>query len=165
VLPILLSRLTDQWIATDQAALLPLIGKNVAGQDQKTIGQHVRVEELDWIETASVYARRQQQAHAAPRRTDPTSLGDSIDLILAVDCLYNEALVIPFLHTIAYHAGHSTAVLAVSELRSSDVMLSFVSEWLALEQGSWEIWRVGALGPVFDGGRNVIWVGRRRVVK
>jgi SAM-dependent methyltransferase len=156
VLAVLLSHLVAQWIATDQAALLPLIRKNLAAQNQQSL-ERVLLDELDWVEAASAYARRH-----SPRRTDPKPLGDSVDLILAADCLYNEALVKPLLHTISYHAGQSTVVVVVSELRSSDVMLSFLSAWLELDQNGWEVWRASSLGPEFDEGQNVIWVGRRR---
>lgn len=48
------------------------------------------------------------------------------DLILAVDCIYNESLVGPLVDTIAEYAACGAVVWVVVELRSSDVVSSFL---------------------------------------
>jgi hypothetical protein len=86
--------------------------------------------------------------------------------LLAVDTLYNTALVLPFIATLEelalppspssefFEAGTmggfgATLTLVVCELRDEEVLRTFLEGWLAL--GGWEIWRVG--GNV-EGGLN-----------
>lgn len=87
-----------------------------------------------------------------------------VDLILAVDTLYNSALVpsfvavinefasppctfsnstreVDFSSSVSEIAEDPTLVVVVSELRDEDVMSSFLAAWL--ESDDWEIWRVG----------------------
>ena len=80
------------------------------------------------------------------------SPSERVDLIIAVDTLYNTCLIPPFLATLeefAHGRGpevdggvrESTAVLVAVELRDEDVIRVFLEGWLSL--GDWEIWRVG----------------------
>ena len=73
----------------------------------------VRMEEIDWFDM-------------------PTSRGSNIvttsdhayDLILAVDCVFNDALALPLINTMNRYCrtGSHTAALVVVELRSPDVV-------------------------------------------
>lgn len=48
---------------------------------------------------------------------------EEYDLVVAVDCIYNEALIPPFVSTLEYHTTKGkTIALVVCELRSSDVV-------------------------------------------
>jgi hypothetical protein len=80
----------------------------------------VHLEEQDWVEISDSMKRRESMgsAHAASHPCQ------TYDLILAVDCIYNEYLVRPFIDTLSYYCqpGSSTVVLVVVELRSSDVV-------------------------------------------
>ena len=99
-----------------------------------------------------------------------------IDLIIAVDCIYNPSLIAPLLETINYLTTlnsrstpqpeeendtnvqllPSPTVLIVFELRAAEVSRDFLHAWLELP-GKWEIWTVPLLGARF-----AMWVGRRR---
>jgi hypothetical protein len=80
------------------------------------VGSGVRMEEIDWSDM-------------------PTSRGPKIlttsdyvhDLILAVDCVFNDALAIPLINTMNRYCriGSRTVALVVVELRSPDVVSVF----------------------------------------
>lgn len=71
---------------------------------------------------------------------------------MAVDCIYNPALLSALVETIDWAADAGTQVLVVMELRQEDVVREFLTLWLARR---WVIKRVvGLLGE-----RYVIWVG------
>lgn len=131
VLSTLLGPLCTRYIATDQAAALPLLRKNAPSA--------ITVEELDWC---------------SPGR--PT---ESFDLILAVDCIFNEALVQSLVDTLSAYAATTTAVLIVMELRSSEVSEAFLEAWLASRR--WTVWRLdsSALGKELGDGRYAAWLG------
>lgn len=90
----------------------------------------VKVEEVDWIATSNERRKRLDQqrnrlssgASFAAVRTVHESQGHKYDLILAVDCIYNENLVKPLVDTIAEYAGQNTVIWVVVELRSADVV-------------------------------------------
>merc|ERR1712093_315455 len=69
------------------------------------------------------------------RMTNPEDL--RCDLLLAVDCLFNESLVKPFVRTL--NSIEATVVVVVSELRSADVLTLFLHEWLS--SGAWQVYR------------------------
>lgn len=84
-----------------------------------------------------------------PLATDP------LDLILAVDCIYNPSLLPALVETIDFLATpEKTAVLVIIELRQEDVVREFLELWIA--KSGWEIWRIGVgfLGP-----RYAVWMG------
>lgn len=145
VLAALLGPLSKSWTATDIFSLLPLIDKNIKRNWPAKTNAKVEVRELDWT-----WSRKELE------RNLPSS-GEPWDLVVAVDCLYNEALVQPFVDTL--DALPCRAVIVVSELRSSDVMQLFLERWLA--SGRWQIWRVGdgtnERGLLGDS--QVVWVG------
>jgi hypothetical protein len=85
------------------------------------------------------------------------------DIALAVDCLFNESLVEPFVN--ALDCISAKAVIVVSELRSPEVLRLFLETWLKKE--GWEIWRACKAGeegevesnPPLLGKKYVVWVG------
>lgn len=80
---------------------------------------------------------------------------DPIDLILAVDCIYNPSLLPALVETIDYlTTPGKTAVLIVMELRQEDVVREFLELWIA--KGGWEIRRVAS---AFMGARYAVWMG------
>jgi len=111
----------------------------------------VRLEEIDWLEVSKereIARRRALQQMVPPTsglarsslqrepesRASPSHKGlphknenddpDAFDLVLAVDCIYNENLIAPLVDTFAKYtrAGGETLVWVVVELRSSDVV-------------------------------------------
>jgi len=149
-----LSPLVRQYTATDIPDLLPLIRKNLAlnfdgcsDLTASTSGSNVTVEELDWL-----------HVHRTPPSTRARFFpfaADPLDLILAVDCIYNPSLLPALVETIDFlTTPGKTAVLIVIELRQEDVVREFLELWIA--KGGWEIWRVRG---EFLSSRYAVWVG------
>ncbi len=119
------------WTATDRLDNLRLVERNIRlnGTLRTTTA------ELDWESLPRRWAGgagHYQTASTAQSRGDghdrDARAGDRDShcpgLILAVDCLYNEALVAPFVRTLELCASGETTVLVLVELRSSDVVRS-----------------------------------------
>lgn len=123
LLAILLSPLCKSYTASDLLINLRLCSRNLQlnGIDVVSdVGNVVRMEEIDWFDM-------------------PTSRGSEVidtsdyeyDLILAVDCVFNEALAIPLINTMNRYCrtGSRTVALVVVELRSPDVVSVSSSFW------------------------------------
>ena len=97
LLATLLSPLCGRYTASDRLENLALVRRNLELNKVKA-----ELAEIDWEEPGQ---------------------GDALyDLILAVDCIYNESLVIPLVNTINRYMSPSTIAWVVVELRSSDVV-------------------------------------------
>ncbi|KZV62764.1 hypothetical protein PENSPDRAFT_657887 [Peniophora sp. CONT] len=140
-----LGPLFAQYTATDIPALVPLLQKNLT--DAKG---DVSACALDWT-------------FPVARQLPDDLLREPLDLVLAVDCIYNPSLVPPLLNTISQLcAPNHTVVLVVSELRSEDVMREFVEGWLQREVEGWRIHSVNGEGEgCLLGARYAMWVGWR----
>ncbi|KAK9894170.1 hypothetical protein P389DRAFT_104082 [Cystobasidium minutum MCA 4210] len=161
VLSTLLAPCVASWTATDIAELLPLIQKNHRHNSSRLASASVDVRELDWTWTAQQFQKNAKEIAA-----------QHYDVLLAVDCLYNEALVQPFMNTL--NQIRSTYVVVVSELRSVDVMQLFLERWLA--SGPWRIFRPAVAHNQDEavregrdssgvlGNRYIIWVGWKESV-
>jgi len=156
LLGIVLSPLVRQYTVTDIPDLLPLIRKNLSlnydgWSNSKGPGSNITVEALDWL-----------QLHRTPLAVRPRLIPvptDPIDLILAVDCIYNPSLLPALVETIDFlTTPEKTAVLIVMELRQEDVVREFLGLWLA--KGGWEIRRVAS---AFIGVRYAVWVGWKSI--
>jgi len=82
----------------------------------------VSIEEIDWVDISQDRARtRLHPASHLPTTFPPEEM---YDLVLAVDCIYNESLVQPLVDTIVHYCprGGGTVVWVVVELRSPDVV-------------------------------------------
>lgn len=118
VLAVLLHQLFLSWTASDQYDHLKLIARNVK---QNGDPKNVHVEEIDWMDIHAKWIKAQTTPKGAMPSRD--GLGKEYDLIVAVDCIYNEALVPPFLSTLeCYATPGKTVALVVCELRSADVV-------------------------------------------
>lgn len=121
VLAALLAPLCGRYIATDQEDNLRLVRRNVLGNagavKAKGSGSaHVaEVDELDWVEVSA--ARERARARGTSHTLDMTP-----DLVLAVDCIYNEHLVRPLVDTLSVACARGAVALVVVELRSSEVV-------------------------------------------
>jgi predicted nicotinamide N-methyase len=123
LLAILLSPLCGSYTASDLLVNLQLCARNLelngvdvvegqqsmeksgnTGVDGRRAG--VAMEEIDWFDSSA------------------SDIGSDYDLILAIDCVYNEALAIPLVNTMSRYCrvGSPTIALVVVELRSSDVV-------------------------------------------
>lgn len=121
VLAVLLHALVSQWTASDQFDNLKLIQRNVRQNGVATegvVGQ-VEVEEVDWV----ACERDMDAGKTGGTLTGEEGRASDYDLVLAVDCIYNEALTRPLARTLTrYTTPGRTACLVVAELRSSDVV-------------------------------------------
>lgn len=193
----MLAPLVAHYTATDLPSLLPLIQKNVKHNLPIPQRSKISIQDIDWVELHNTPAQLRHKiinscvtsprsppdciSYDRPnnRRTappQPSTAGGQrpIDLIMAVDCIYNPSLITPLLDTINYLSAPnmqryaddapdvrtprmaSPTVLVVLELRAADVSREFLHAWLELS-GGWEIWSIPLLGPRF-----AMWVGRRR---
>ncbi|KAL1408709.1 Ribosomal protein lysine methyltransferase [Vanrija albida] len=146
VLASLLAPLCASYTATDRRENLKLVRRNVEAN-----GGAARVDELDWVDVARARAK---EGYASP-------LAGETDLVIAVDCIYNESLVAPLVDTLAVLCARGAVAWVVVELRSSDVLTHFLDTWLN-DRAGWTIVRLGdgAMGS-WDGAspRWVGWVG------
>lgn len=125
----------------------------------------VVVTEYDWLSPPA-------SLHPPPRPASSTDEEEAcFDLILAVDCIYNEHLARPLARALTRSSAPGrTVALVVLETRSEDVVREWLSEWLgaAAEEGDgrWEVWRLpNSDGEWGEGGRFVGWVGWRTAVR
>lgn len=158
VLSTLLAPCVKSWTVTDISELLPLIQKNHHKNNKRIANANVQFAELDWTWTTQQFQKNAKQI-----------ANHRYDLVFAVDCLYNEALVQPFVNSL--NRLNCKYVLVVSELRSAQVMQLFLETWLA--SGLWTVYRPAAPGTRdlgredeseagLLGRRHVIWVGWKR---
>lgn len=148
LLSVVLAPYVAKYTATDLPDLIPLIRKNQTHNISTSLLSKISVDDIDWLElhNTSIYRRN---------KFFKLNGNPIVDLILAVDCIYNPSFIAPLLSTINHFAVSSTLVLVVLELRSSDVTREFIASWLSLA-GKWEIWSMPLLGP-----KLAIWIGRR----
>jgi hypothetical protein len=138
LLAILLNSLCKSYTASDQFDNLKLIQRNLE-INGVAVPQHTRrdgdykgaagggeaeIEEVDWVAISHERARRGTSASKKAPTEELNGREGDYDLILAVDCIYNESLVVPLVDTFAEYAGRGkpTLVWVVIELRSSDVV-------------------------------------------
>ena len=115
---ILLHGIFGQWTATDQYDNLKLISRNLRENGLEDV---VRVKEVDWFRSLD------KPTTTVRSGSDGEGLGgeEGYDLVLAIDCIYNEALIKPLVATFDRYAMKGrTLVWVVIELRSSDVVSS-----------------------------------------
>lgn len=127
LLAVLLSSICGQYTASDRLENLKLVQRNielngltVGDSKANTLGslqKSVKLEEIDWAQVSEDGKKRNS-------RPEPQRNHEEYDLVLAVDCIYNEALVIPLIDTFARYCpvGGRTMVWVVVELRSADVV-------------------------------------------
>ena len=93
--------------------------KKVALSSDQT--HHIQLEEIDWV---AVSQNKRREASGSPIARQRRLEEEGYDLVLAVDCIYNENLVKPLVDTLSEYCrpGGRTIVWVVVELRSSDVV-------------------------------------------
>ncbi|KAJ9107320.1 hypothetical protein QFC21_000770 [Naganishia friedmannii] len=126
VLGILLHQLFGTWTATDQYDHLKLIARNIKSNG---CAPNLQVEEVDWADVHERWVKGNGKASYAKEINDNNRADtrEQYDLIVAVDCIYNEALIPPFVSTLEYYtAKGKTVVLVVCELRSVEVVTLLV---------------------------------------
>ena len=120
MLALLLSPLCGSYTATDLYENLRLVSRNIELStrlhNRPASGAELVLEELDWVATTSQKAGTGSQGDGA--------MDGGYDLVLAVDCIYNEYLTGPFIDTLSNlcQEGGSTLAMVIVELRSADVV-------------------------------------------
>ncbi|BEI84731.1 hypothetical protein CcaverHIS002_0501320 [Cutaneotrichosporon cavernicola] len=169
VLASLIGPLAGSYIATDRRENLKLVQRNVDNNASaaikiatKALGgdpQPAITAELDWeqVSAACARARTKGETYALPSG----SPGADADLVLAVDCIYNEHLVQPLVDTLAAACVRGAVAWVVVEKRSPDVLRHFLDTWQS-DSAGFTIVRLGdeAMGR-WEGerGRWVGWIG------
>ncbi|WVN88817.1 uncharacterized protein L203_104031 [Cryptococcus depauperatus CBS 7841] len=173
LLAVLLSRLCGSYTASDKYDNLRLVQRNLElngvnnrirgspltqknDRDSKRpedVHTEVILEEIDWVDISKNKTRYQSES--------PNTKKIHYDVVLAVDCIYNEHLVQPFIDTLTTYCpvGGRTVVWVVVELRSAEVLTTFLKSWLDDSNGRWTVVRLGddAMGDWM--GRRPRWVG------
>ncbi|CAO1631015.1 unnamed protein product [Sympodiomycopsis kandeliae] len=145
-----LSNQSLHWTATDQEQMMPLLNKNLARLQGRI---QVKARRLDWLECSELYRSKSSYGGGLDgvRKSVLDSIGGResippVDILIAVDCVFNPALFKPLVDTFAaFTTPNHTLLLVLIELRSSDATLQFLETWLQREEGvSWEIRGVAA---------------------
>lgn len=124
------SPLVRRYTATDLPELLSLIQKNVSLNELHP-SSNVVVQPCDWVQLSSMQPSSRSRCF---------TLDEPADVLLVVDCVYNPSLIDALTTTISHFANSRTTVLVFIELRSDEVVFSFLASWI--KSGSWNIWRV-----------------------
>jgi predicted nicotinamide N-methyase len=120
VLGILLHQLFASWTSSDQYDNLKLIARNVKHNGEP---QNLRVEEVDWMDVHQEWTKAKQAPAKSTNANVRKGSDEEYDLIMAVDCIYNDALIPPFVSTLEHYTTKGkTIVMVVCELRSADVV-------------------------------------------
>jgi hypothetical protein len=154
LLSLVLAPKVKSYIVTDQAYVLKMLKKNIScnlpshnsttkgrrkvkaeesGYDQKAFG-NIIVKDLDW-ETNSVVQLYSELGLD----------GDQVNCLIACDCIYNHALIEPFVSTCAdicklAPKDSPTFCIVVQQLRSPDVFLA----WLQAFNAKFHSWTLRA---------------------
>ncbi|KEQ75232.1 hypothetical protein M436DRAFT_41936 [Aureobasidium namibiae CBS 147.97] len=148
IVPLTLAPLVQQYIATDQVYALKLLMENidansattrqVGGKNKKppkkatsVQSPTIRVKSLDW-ETDDVDSFLKS-----------SNAAEGVDLVIACDCIYNYALIKPFVQTCvdicrARTSGRPTVCVIAQQLRQPDVF----EEWLEEFHKHFRTWRL-----------------------
>lgn len=118
MLAALLGPLCQRYVATDRPENCRLVEKNVdANKSAVKGGPPASVVPLDWMDISE--ARKRAAAKGA---TYVAPEAQGTDLVLAVDCIYNEHLVAPLVDALAATCANGAIAWVVVELRSADVV-------------------------------------------
>jgi 16S rRNA G966 N2-methylase RsmD len=154
---VLLNELFRSWTATDQYDNLKLIQRNLR---ENKLEDKVRVKEVDWFQGLQKTNQREEQ--------------DGYDLVLAIDCIYNEALIKPLVAIFDRYATRGRTLLwVVIELRSSDVVSSCLDQQLSISTDqdrqyrrsppSWKNGSITKIGTYIDSAMMIWGQSCRRV--
>jgi len=102
--------------------------RNVRGESEEGPKGKVRIEEIDWIDISNKRRRDMDKAGKPNPYASEDGGKEGYDLVLAVDCIYNEYLIRPLVDTFeeVCPRGSKGVVWVVCELRSSDVVSLFL---------------------------------------
>lgn len=151
IVPALLATLVGRYIATDQAYALKLLRENVDANSVTQVGAHaqkaarrVKVEAASNIDVLAL----DWEIDDVESLLKSNGAGDGIDLVVACDCIYNYALIEPFVQTCVdvcrLRKGEDgvlsepTVCVVAQQLRQPDVF----EEWLGEFGKHFQVWRL-----------------------
>jgi len=168
IVPLTLAPLVQQYIATDQVYALKLLKENIdsnTGTAKQTGARTkkpskkpspaqsstIQVQSLDW-ETDDVNSFLKS-----------SNAAEGVDLVIACDCIYNYALIKPFVQTCvdicrARTSGQPTVCVIAQQLRQPDVF----EEWLEEFHKQFKTWRLAddvLTGPLKENSGFMVHVG------
>lgn len=168
IVPLTLAPMVQQYIATDQVYALKLLKENIesnTGTTKQIVGKTkkpskkthpvqnstIQVQSLDW-ETDDVDSFLKSNNAA-----------EGVDLVIACDCIYNYALIKPFVQTCAdicraRTSGRPTVCVIAQQLRQPDVF----EEWLEEFHKHFSTWRLSddlMTGPLKENSGFMVHVG------
>ncbi|WWC58955.1 uncharacterized protein I303_101500 [Kwoniella dejecticola CBS 10117] len=140
-------------------------GKAKAKDTETGTERYVNLEEIDWIAISDERKRHPELWNSDRDNNGVDSRSgertSKYDLILAVDCIYNEYLVQPLIDTISRYCrkGGKGLVWVIVELRSADVLTLFLDKWTNDPSGRWTIVRLSQKMMGNWDGKKARWVG------
>ena len=154
MLALTLAPLVGQFVASDQDYVFKLLRHNLeanrlrkadkAGRPgKKTRGSLAKIEPRSSDDNVHVIALDWEKSSVASI-SSLLDLQDGFDLLVACDCIYNDALIAPFVNTCAeicrlrQAEGHPTICLVAQQLRSDEVFAA----WLAAFAKIFRVWRL-----------------------
>ena len=146
MLGIALAPLVSQVVLTDQAHMIRLLQRNVKSnpQLQGPKKQHPRAKASSASQTCPpIVMRLDWENDSATNLLDVIGPNDTVDLLIASDCIYNDFLIGPFVQTCSdicalRNAERPTVVLIAQQLRSEHVFGKWLQEMLT----NFLVWRV-----------------------
>lgn len=147
IVPLTLAPLVRQYIATDQAYALKLLKENI---DENTTSTHTGSKNKKFSKKASVVPSSNVQIEPLDWETDDVdsflksnNVPEGVDMVIACDCIYNYALIKPFVQTCVdicrSRSGERPTVCVVAQqLRQPDVF----EEWLEEFKTHFRTWRL-----------------------
>ena len=147
IVPLTLAPLVHQYIATDQTYALKLLKENI---DQNTISTHTGAKNKKPSKRATAVPSSNIQVESLDWETDDVNsflksnnASEGVDLVIACDCIYNYALIKPFVQTCVdicrSRTGEQPTVCVIAQqLRQPDVF----EEWLEEFNKHFRTWRL-----------------------
>ncbi|KAG9964083.1 hypothetical protein KCU61_g3070, partial [Aureobasidium melanogenum] len=147
IVPLTLAPLVQQYIATDQAYALKLLKENI---DQNTTSTQTGTKNKKPSKKANAVPSSNIQVESLDWETDDVdsflkgnNAPEGVDLVIACDCIYNYALIKPFVQTCvdicrSRTSERPTVCVVAQQLRQPDVF----EEWLEEFNKHFRTWRL-----------------------
>ena len=154
-----------EWLTTDRAENLSLLQKNIDTRTSPYV--NISVTELDWLEVVRFCHERR-----SPSMLDKfinsilSSYSPDVckfpDLILCIDCVYNQALHDALVATLTtFSAPQHTVILLIMQLREVENTRAFLESWTSRDLFDIYALEASLLPPPLRQGY-VAWVAWRR---
>lgn len=149
IVPCMLAPMVSRYLATDQLYALKLLRENVDANSAVQVGNHsskktprrVKVGPTNKIEVVPL----DWESDDVSSLLKANGVSAGVDMIVACDCIYNYALIPPFVQTCVdacrlrqREQGTPTVCLVAQQLRQPDVF----EEWLSYFHKHFRTWRL-----------------------